>query len=214
MDINEVKADETEVKEQQDGFESLDGDFKELDQEMADEAVMESDSEREPNGKDHKKTALIILLILLVLGLGGVIAYLLTRPKPVQESAPTGNVMIDTRADSEKEEASNPLSDRMVHFSGIEDADVNADSVVYLENLPENEDFYMTYKIENADTGEVYEETGLIPSGEHVAWKVGEDITEPGEYHLNFHEAPYWIDPNGNQIALTSGNNQVTFTMH
>lgn len=168
--------------------------------------------ELKPTSSNSKRNKIIIAIIIALLL--GIILFLALRPaqKEVQVvDTSNNNVRIDKRSSDEVPKG--PLSDRQVYFSGINDADVSAKTVVYLENLPENDDFYMTYQIEDKETGEIVFETDLIPSGEHVEWVIGDSLSV-GEHKLIFHEKPYWEDETGNWIALTSGNNEATFTVH
>ncbi len=118
-------------------------------------------------------------------------------------------LVLDTRASAEKEEdnLAELLADRQVYFAGIEDATINRQTVIYLENMKENDDILMQYEITDKDTGEVLETTGLIPSGEHVDWIPGEKLAD-GSYTLVFHEKPFY-EYKGEYVALTQGNNEV-----
>lgn len=163
------------------------------------------------NNQNNKSTKFVaIFAVLIALIAAGIAVYFATRPAEVVDN--NANIQIDTRA-TDEEKAANPLANRQVFFSGINDADVNAKTVVYLENLPENEDFYMTYQVEDKDSGEIVFETGLIPAGEHVEWTIGDSLSV-GEHNLIFHEKPFWLDAEGNKVPLTSGNNEAVFTVH
>jgi len=123
---------------------------------------------------------------------------------------------LDTRATTSKDRTSlnEVLKDRQVYFSGIEDSSVNENTVVYLENAPENEDIYMVYKIIDKETGDIYEVTDLIPAGEHVEWEPSL-ILPKGEHTLIFNETPYfkWDESETGYVQLTQANNEVVFTV-
>ena len=120
------------------------------------------------------------------------------------------NLSIADNANDEYEKPESILEGRNVYFAGIADTTVGTNTNVYLENLPENDDIYMKYKIINADTKDVIYETDLIPSGKHVTWKCAEDLQE-GENHLVIEESPYYPTGTG-YMLLTTGKNEVTFT--
>lgn len=123
-------------------------------------------------------------------------------------------LMVDTRAkgsEAEKGSLAELLADRQVYFAGIEDAVISEDTVIYLENLKENGDILIQYEVIDKENGESLETTGLIPSGEHVAWVPGEAL-EKGTHTLILHESPFY-PYEGEYFALTQGNNEVTFTI-
>ena len=155
------------------------------------------------------KVIVVILLLLLLILLGA----LVIKHKADSEYA-KGGVVLDDRSNSDptQQTVNEELANRQVYFSGIDDATISKQTVVYLENLPENGDFLMQYEITDTDTGKVIEKTGLIPSGEHVDWIPGETL-EAGEYHLNFREIPYYQIGEDDYMTLTTGNNQVTFVI-
>ena len=138
----------------------------------------------------------------------------IVREVTVSESAGVGSLMVDTRSEKGGEKRgslADILADRQVYFAGIENATISRDTVIYLENMEENGDILMQYKISDKATGEVLESTGLIPSGEQVAWSPGEKLKE-GTYTLIFHEKPFY-PYEGDYVALTQGNNEVTITI-
>ena len=129
--------------------------------------------------------------------------------KPIDAST---NLFLDTRREpAGGRESADPLSNRQIYFAGVGDELLSYDAEILLENLAENGDFMMAYIVTDMDSGEVVFETGLITSGECVAWAPGHDLGA-GEHHLNFHIAPYY--PQGEEyLPLTSANNEVTFTV-
>ncbi len=136
-----------------------------------------------------------------------------TDETAVQEPK-TGALVLDTRASGEPAEETSLaalLSDRQVYFAGIDDVTISRQSVIYLENLPENDDILMQYEIVNKDTGETLETTGLIPAGERIAWIPGEMLAD-GSYTLVFKEKPFY-EYQGGYFALTQGNNEVSITI-
>lgn len=102
------------------------------------------------------------------------------------------------------------LSDRSVFFSGIDNAVVNNSSVVYLDNPEENIDFYMQYKIYENDV-EIYS-TDLIAPGQYVTWEIGGQFSV-GEHTLLFTEIPYYQISDDEWMQLTTGVNEVVFTV-
>lgn len=106
----------------------------------------------------------------------------------------------------------NPLEGRQVFFAGYVDATITKADAVALENLPENEDFFMVYQITNkADSSMVFE-TDLIPSGKCVLWSPTETLNA-GIYKLQFLAIPYYCDSNGDYQELTSGCTEVCYTI-
>lgn len=108
--------------------------------------------------------------------------------------------------------AKNPLEGRNVFFAGYVDATITKTSTVALENLPENKDFYMSYKITNKHDDSIAFETNLIPAGQCVIWTPGETL-DVGKYELQILAVPYYCDTNGNYQELTSGCNNITYTI-
>ncbi len=160
-----------------------------------------------------KSTRNIIALVIniAIIAILGIAMYLHFNKKA---NIPETPVVIDTRATqiSEVDKVKDKVKDRNVYFAGIDNAVLDMESRVKLENLPENEDFYMSYTVTNDDTGEVVYNTDLIPSGSHVAWIAGETLGK-GEFNLSFLATPYVISDEGEAIALTSGNNKVKLTI-
>lgn len=160
-----------------------------------------------------KKNILIIIIVVLSAALIGISAVFISYVFKSQQNAEriqSANLTIDTNAtDEEKKQEQDPLAGRMVFFAGIEDCSVNSQSVIYLENLAENEDFLMRYEVYEGDN--LVFETDLIPSGKYVEWKAAENLTE-GEHNLKFKEIPYY-PTNGDYTELTSGVNEVTITV-
>lgn len=170
------------------------------------------------DGSNKKNTAVLIalvILILAVLGVGGYLVYQnMYKPEPAPVESGFTNLTLDTNANDEKE-LQNPLSSRNVYFAGIDNSTCGPNTVIYLENLEENEDFLMKYQIyeleEDGSKGEQLFETDLIPSGQHVNWKPAETLT-PGVHNVTFVELPFM--PQGEDfIPLTAGENNVVLTI-
>ncbi len=124
-------------------------------------------------------------------------------------------LILDDRAQEKSEaveQSQNPLADRNVFFAGYSDATIHRKSTVALENLPENEDFLIRYIITDLNTGEVVFETNLIQSGQCVIWTPGETL-KPGVYDLQFLAVPYYMEAEDSFITLTSGSNEVQYTV-
>ena len=164
---------------------------------------------KKEKGIKDKIMAIIILLLILAL-LGGAYYVYTLKNAAIPESK--GNFRVDTRETSE--EIENPMADlasRNVYFAGIEDAVFAGSGQIALENLPENEDFFMRYQVVNDDTGETVFETDLITSGNRIYFDPYSEL-KPGIYHLSFVETPYALI-NGEYIELTGASNPVTITL-
>lgn len=127
-----------------------------------------------------------------------------------------GNVKVDSSAADAGGADSSPdtvLSGRKVYFSGFEDSVFGAHTELSLENPEENRDFYMQYRILEADTGRECFESGLVASGKKVSWKPA-DVLEPGTYSMSIQMLPYY-SPDGGEtwMPLTSTSNSVSFTV-
>ena len=168
---------------------------------------------REKSFKDMLPMILGIIAGFIVIA--GILALIKHNLESEGQTEPThGSMMLDTRADRAGEdgnELADLLADREVYFAGIEDAEISDSTEILLENMKENDDILMQYIITDKDTGEVYEETGLIPAGSHIAWVPGKQL-KSGSYTLIFHEKPFY-PYEGDMIALTQGNNEVTITI-
>ncbi len=105
-----------------------------------------ANKKKTPAGKNKsgswKKILIIVALLAFLAGAGFIIYKQFFMNKPAEAPvANTGynNLTIDTTANNEREEAS-PLASRNVYFAGIDNSTCNSDTVIYLENLPDNED--------------------------------------------------------------------------
>lgn len=154
----------------------------------------------------------VIIAILLFLLIGFAVAYL-KKPveEPVSEVSPGNVIMIDDRSQDKSEIVKkNPLAGRNVYFAGYVDATLNSESIVQLENLPDNQEFLLRYIILNKDTEEEVFSTDYIESGKCVIWNPYETLGT-GTYHLKFIAKPCYVDVNGNSIDLTAGSTDVTY---
>lgn len=127
-----------------------------------------------------------------------------------------GNVTVDTSAADAGGGDGRPdagLSGRKVYFSGFEDSVFGEHTELALENPEENRDFYMQYRILEADTGRECFESGLVASGKKVSWKPA-DVLGPGTYSMSIQMLPYY-SPDGGEtwMPLTSTSNSVSFTV-
>lgn len=125
-----------------------------------------------------------------------------------------GNVTID--GNSEEADSSgngDVLSGRQVYFAGFEDSVFGKKTKLEMKNPEENGDFYMSYRVMDAATGETYYESGLIESGRVICWKPA-DVLAEGKYELAIQMMPYY-SPDGGETwtSLTSTSNNVTFTI-
>lgn len=170
--------------------------------------------------KKKKKVNVVPIVIgslIIALGVGFAGYKLMNTPKTPAETPKSAyeNFVIDTNATDEAKQAPNTLASRNVYFAGIDNSVCDSNTIVYLENLPDNEDFMMKYQIyiidEDGVKGSLIYETDLIPSGQHVDWKPSETL-EPGEYTLAFDELPFMQSGN-DWIPLTAGENQVILTI-
>lgn len=127
-----------------------------------------------------------------------------------------GNIKIDSSVTDAGGADSSPdtvLSGRKVYFSGFEDSVFGEHTELSLENPEENRDFYMQYRILEADTCRECFESGLVASGKKVSWKPA-DVLEPGTYSMSIQMLPYY-SPDGGEtwMPLTSTSNSVSFTV-
>lgn len=122
-----------------------------------------------------------------------------------------GNVTVD--GGSEEADDGDDLSGRQVYFAGFEDSVFGEKTRLELKNPEENGDFYMSYRVIDAATGETYYESDLIGSGRVICWKPA-DVLAEGIYDLSIQMMPYY-SPDGGETwtPLTSTSNSVTFTI-
>ena len=167
-------------------------------------------------GRAAPNRILFILVTVILLGLSGTVGYMffVRTPKPDLIDNGYNNLTIDTAA-AEEHETVTPVSARNVYFAGIDNSTCNGDTIVYLENLPENEDFLMKYEIytltEDGQRKDMVYETDLIPSGKHVNWKPAQDLGV-GIHQVAFVEQPF-MQSGEDYIPLTAGENQVVLTI-
>jgi len=157
----------------------------------------------------YDKNVIIVVLVIIVLLLCG---YFLATQTGLLKSESNANFVVDSRATetTEKSPVENPLKGRNVYFSGIEDAVINKETIVQLENAKENLDYFMEYEVVDVSTGEVVFTTDKIPSGKCVEWVPGETM-EAGVYDLALNEfASYYDQANDEFISLSQGCNTVT----
>ena len=164
----------------------------------------------EPKTKKNKvSTGLIVIVIVLLLVIIGLLFILFHKAKEYIPAEVPNEEMImanvgsdaatDISIDNNLTDTRGDLTNRMVYYAGLEDCTINSSSVVYLENLPENEDIYMSYEIWVDD--EIIHKTGLIPAGEFSKWTPSEDLT-PGVYNLSIKNIPYYDAGDGNYETL------------
>lgn len=181
--------------------------------------ISSSDTEEEEKesktGKRIIKTIIIIIILLLLsitisLGVTSMVTY--CREKGIFFKEPN-SMQVDSRATNiSQSKKENILEGRNVYFSGIEDAVINKQTVVQLDNMKENEDFYMTYEIYDKSTGVLIFKTDLIPSGQWINWVPGESL-DIGEHILDIKQIPYYEHSKGDFKSLTQGCNTVVFTI-
>lgn len=148
------------------------------------------------------ETTLVVLIGLIFLA---VFVFLYIRL--MVPSAAMGNMRIDARATDEETKGSEEdhLYSRSIFFAGLDDMSIRTGSTIALENLEQNGDFLMKYKIYEGD--ELLFETQLIPAGKHVSWDPSEMLCV-GKHTVTFSEEPY-AELNGGMIPLTCGKNVV-----
>lgn len=150
-----------------------------------------------------------VIIAVVATGLVFILAFVFIYFKFLKQNAPAekGQLMIATNA-----EDSNPLANRSVSFVGMDDCTIKTGDSIKLENLPENQDFYLKFQITDTETGKDVYSTDLIPSGQSVMWVPSENL-DKGVHHLAFLQLPYWKNPSGEYIPLTAGNNEVALTI-
>lgn len=166
--------------------------------------------------KNRGSLVRIILAVLAAVVTVAVIAAFLVSSKGHgngETATGQGGLVVDTRAtETQKAEPeTDPLAERNVYFSGIEDATISRETVVQLDNREENLDFLLRYEIYDGD-GELVFETDLIPSGQYVEWVPGETLGA-GVHTLSFLQIPYYVDGAGEYTSLTQGSCQVTLAI-
>ena len=155
------------------------------------------------------ETVLIIFICLIFLVFIGLLAWWISV---VHSNVNAGNMRLDTRATKEEMAEDVPdLSQRNVFFAGMEDTTIKKGGKISLENLEQNLDFYMKYKVYDAGSDKLIYETDLIPSGERILWDPSE-VLGIGEHTIAFLEEPYMQQGDG-YIPLTSGKNIVNITI-
>ena len=157
------------------------------------------DTNNEKKKKDAVRRILLIIIAILLLLLG----FLVFAPKPANES---GNVTLTTGEDITNED--NPLKDLYVTYAGITDATITEDTVVQLENLEENGDIIMMFKI--YEDGELIHSTDYIESGKYLSWEAGKELSV-GEHELQLVQIPK-IMVNDEYVPLTSGTCEFVLT--
>ena len=158
----------------------------------------------------RKQASICIALIIGVLIVTGFI-FIMSSPQG-RNTAGSRNLLIDTGATDEETEAVKALTDRNVYFAGMDNITADADTVIRLENLKENDDILISYTILDNGTGRELFHTDLIPAGQHVDWKPSESV-EAGSYDICYVQNPVWQDGDGNYIPLTSADNMATLTL-
>lgn len=163
--------------------------------------------------KKIKKQHIICGIIAIALIFFAILAFNHFQ-KPQEQATISTNTINTLNIDSNQtdiEEANNKLASRYVYFSGFDNATVNADSKIKLNNLETNQDFLMQYQIYEDD--KLVYETGLIKSGNSVYWQIG-DTLSVGEHNLTIKQNPYYdVDGKGNYLPLTYGSCTVKFTV-
>lgn len=123
----------------------------------------------------------------------------------------TEGMKVDNGATEKAKSAASTLAGRQVYYAGLEDCTVNQNTVVYLENLEDNIDIYMTYEI--TVDGNVIFQTDLIPPGEYVEWTPAEILEAGKTYAVYLKETPYYEEKEGEFLPLTSPINMVNITV-
>lgn len=164
--------------------------------------------------KKLKKKHLVCGLIAIAIVFAIIFALQHFNKKPQEQATISTNTINTLNIDSNQtdiEEANNKLASRYVYFSGFDNATVNADSKIKLNNLETNQDFLMQYQIYEDD--KLVYETGLIKSGNSVYWQIGNTLSV-GEHNLTIKQNPYYdVDGKGNYLPLTYGSCTVKFTV-
>lgn len=146
---------------------------------------------------EKKKNGLLILfliLLLIIICLGYICYYQFKDRKSMNnkinnQSVSLDNIVSDVPLDDKLTDTKTPLADRQVYFAGYDDFAVGPGNIIYLENMPENEDIFIAYEIYIGD--ELVHKTGLIPSGQYSEWEPASEV-EPGEYDISIKNIPYY----------------------
>lgn len=172
---------------------------------------------------DKKTLAIIAALALMVLT---VVIFVSARNTETIKSEiyETGNAVAAPVAPKQEEkeiesvqdgaDLKSALAGRQVYFSGLEDSIIDSATPVFLENLPENGEILMKYRVTNQNTGEVIFKSDMISSGSHAEWIPGETLPA-GEYCFSIHATPYFPFGDGEDgfVSLTAADNVVYFTI-
>lgn len=168
------------------------------------------------NSKKKIVLSIVIAIVIIVLVCIGIACSRPTEVTNITEKHSNGSVFIIDDRSVAKEDATQAIEDKLnnrsVYFAGYVDAKITKTSTVALENLPENEDFFLKYTITDSVTNDVVFETDLIASGQCVVWTPGESLEE-GTHELQFLASPYYQDENGIFVPLTAGSSTVKYTI-
>ncbi len=105
------------------------------------------------------------------------------------QSVSLDNISSEIPMDDKLTDTKTPLEDRQVYFAGYDDFTVGKGNIIYLENMPENEDILMAYEIYVDD--KLIHKTGMIPSGKYSEWMPADEM-EAGEYDISIKNIPYY----------------------
>ena len=161
---------------------------------------LEEKGKGKPEEKEKKDGLVIFSVILGAIAITStILAIVYVRLKAcgvIEKEAPDEIIQIsayNTDAISIDENLTNvndnPLADRQVYYAGFDDFAVKKGNIVFLENLKENDDIFMSYEIYIGD--KLVHKTGLIPSGQYSEWLPADEIT-PGEYDIAIKNIPYY----------------------
>ena len=170
--------------------------------------VINNDHKKEPFVKRSKTKIFAFCAICLLF----LIALFVLFPKitsKLSETNTKNDIMVQNNTESLKIDSgavnqdlsTKPLSERNVYYAGLEDCTITKDSVVYLENLKENDDIFMAYEIYTSDNELIFK-TDLIPSGTFVKWYPGETFSEKATYVFYIKHIPYYESSPGEYEKL------------
>ena len=154
----------------------------------------------------------IIILILILLAVIAVLVLILIKPREniICKEVEKESFVVDTRL-FDQSKGNSTFSGLKIEFAGIENSNINSESVIYLSNPESNKNIYMKYIVVDNDTGEELFTTDLIPPGLSVPWQPGESM-EVGTHNISMLQFPYWQQKDGTYTALTTGENVVKIT--
>ena len=138
------------------------------------------------------KKFLLFAAIAVLVGVICVLGFLVFKMYHAPAAPATGSNLVmsdavDYTTDLNFNDNKEITAETHVFIEGFGNETVSAeDKIIFLSNVPENKDVYLTYQVVSEDTGKVlltYEEVGKIIPGKAYEWNAY-DVLESGENHV------------------------------